>query len=449
MSVAPGRRGAIAFFVTFGVSLVVLAAALNVGWVVLTWRDVVPLLLGVIVFAAIITGLILNTTFLVREIRRNEQHDAFVNAVTHELKRPVTSIRLHLETLRAREERIDEDPARVLRRDARRQRAAAAGTSTRCCGRNRPRARRSSRRGSICAPLSNRRVALGRAQLGVAADAMRCAPAAAVPDDPVEVIGDEGEISSAIMNLLDNAVKYSGDRVDVDVAVTRDGPRARVSVSDGGVGLSPLEIKRIFHRFYRVPGPLTRRMHGTGLGLFIVQTAARRHGGRAYADERRARPRDDVLSRTAGGASERGLIPMPALLVVEDEPHIASGLRFNLEAEGHRVTVVDSGEAALEAIDVHGVPVDCIILDVMLPAMDGFDVASRAAVARRPHADSHADRARAGGGRPARIRSRCRRLSAEAIRPGDSRRPRQLIAAAPGLARRGPGLRATWREAPA
>ncbi len=68
---------------------------------------------------------------------------------------------------------------------------------------------------------------------------------------------------------------------------------------------------------------------------------------------------------------------MPALLVVEDEPHIASGLRFNLEAEGHRVTVVDSGEAALEAIDVHGVPVDCIILDVMLPAMDGFDVASR------------------------------------------------------------------------
>ena len=58
-----------------------------------------PLLLGVIVFAAIITGLILNTTFLVREIRRNEQHDAFVNAVTHELKTPVTSIRLHLETL--------------------------------------------------------------------------------------------------------------------------------------------------------------------------------------------------------------------------------------------------------------------------------------------------------------------------------------------------------------
>src|SRR5262245_32345341 len=108
MSVAPGRRGAIAFFVSFGVSLVALAAALNVGWVVLTWRDVAPLLLGVFIFAAIITGLILNTTFLVREIRRNEQHDAFVNAVTHELKSPVTSIKLHLETLLKREAAIPE-----------------------------------------------------------------------------------------------------------------------------------------------------------------------------------------------------------------------------------------------------------------------------------------------------------------------------------------------------
>src|SRR3954470_15094769 len=99
MSVAPGRRGAIAFFVTFGVCLVALAAALNVGWIVLTSRSVAPLLFGVTVFAALIAGLIVNTTFLVREIRRNEQHNAFLNAVTHELKTPVTSIRLHLDTL--------------------------------------------------------------------------------------------------------------------------------------------------------------------------------------------------------------------------------------------------------------------------------------------------------------------------------------------------------------
>lgn len=68
---------------------------------------------------------------------------------------------------------------------------------------------------------------------------------------------------------------------------------------------------------------------------------------------------------------------MSALLVVEDEPHIASGLRFNLEAEGHTVRVVDSGEAAIAAAQDPSAPIDCIVLDVMLPGIDGFTVASR------------------------------------------------------------------------
>src|SRR4051794_28138522 len=106
------RGAAVAFFVTFCFCLVAAAVALNVGWIVLNIRDAGLLVLGVIVFPAIITGLILNTTFLVREIRRNEQHDAFVNAVTHELKTPITSIRLHLETLKAREPGVEEQKRR-------------------------------------------------------------------------------------------------------------------------------------------------------------------------------------------------------------------------------------------------------------------------------------------------------------------------------------------------
>src|SRR5437868_10580857 len=96
------RRKSVIFFLTFGICLVALAVALNVGWILLNWREVALLVLGIIFFILIIVGLILNTTFLIREIRRNEQHDAFINAVTHELKTPLTSIRLYLETLKTR-----------------------------------------------------------------------------------------------------------------------------------------------------------------------------------------------------------------------------------------------------------------------------------------------------------------------------------------------------------
>ena len=67
---------------------------------------------------------------------------------------------------------------------------------------------------------------------------------------------------------------------------------------------------------------------------------------------------------------------MASLLVVEDEPHIASGLRFNLEAEGHDVEISQTGEAALAAVEARGTTIDCMVLDVMLPGIDGFAVAA-------------------------------------------------------------------------
>src|SRR5258708_16775416 len=97
------RRGTKVFFLCLGIGLVALAVALGTGWIILNWREGVLLFLGIIFFALIIAGMIVNTSFLVREIRRSEQHDSFINSVTHELKTPVASIRLHLETLLRRE----------------------------------------------------------------------------------------------------------------------------------------------------------------------------------------------------------------------------------------------------------------------------------------------------------------------------------------------------------
>ena len=108
------RRRAIAFFVVLGVCLVLLAIGLNVGWIILNWREGVLLFLGIVFFALLIAGLIVNTSFLVREIRRNEQHDSFINAVTHELKTPIASIRLYLQTLQHRD--VDEAQRREFYR---------------------------------------------------------------------------------------------------------------------------------------------------------------------------------------------------------------------------------------------------------------------------------------------------------------------------------------------
>src|ERR1700726_3165579 len=108
------RSKAIAFFVILGICLVALAVALNVGWVFLNWREGVLVFFGVIFFLLIIAGLIVNTSFLVHEIRRNEQHDSFINAVTHELKTPIASIRLYLQTLQHRD--VDEAQRREFYR---------------------------------------------------------------------------------------------------------------------------------------------------------------------------------------------------------------------------------------------------------------------------------------------------------------------------------------------
>src|SRR3989440_8501649 len=97
------RRGTIVFFLCLGIALVALAVALGTGWIILNWREGVLLFFGIIFFALIIAGMIVNTSFLVREIRRNEQHNSFINAVTHELKTPIASMRLYLQTLQRRE----------------------------------------------------------------------------------------------------------------------------------------------------------------------------------------------------------------------------------------------------------------------------------------------------------------------------------------------------------
>ena len=190
-----------------------------------------------------------------------------------------------------------------------------------------------------------------------------------------------------MLNLLDNAVKYSKDQVRVEVSLWSDAARrAHLRVADQGVGMTRAHLRFVFNRFYRIGAEVRRSHTGTGLGLFIVRAVARRHKGEVLGRQPRPRQGLDVHAdragrfRRCGGClmAAPGTVASPRILVVEDEEHLADGIRFNLEAEGYEVDVVGDGTAALQQITAGAERYDLVILDLMLPGLDGFEVATRA-----------------------------------------------------------------------
>ena len=278
--VVGGRKKSIAFFIALGAGVVSVSLLLYIGWVLLNWRTGILLVLGLLLLATIIAGVVLNTIFLAREIRRNEQHDAFINAVTHELKTPVASIRLYLETLQTRavEETKRQEFYRVMLDDSERLLASIEQIL------------RAGRIGLAGPKLNQTRFDLGEAVewcVERARGLHHFAPEALQyrAGPPTTILGDADEVRAAVSNLIDNAVKYSGKNVRVRVDTERvDEKYVLLRVKDQGLGIPKPELQRIFRRFYRVPGPLATRVRGTGLGLFIVRSVAKRHGGSVWAE---------------------------------------------------------------------------------------------------------------------------------------------------------------------
>lgn len=275
------RQTATIVFIVLCVVLVAAAVTLNIGWILVNGWRLAPLVLGVVSFSLIIAGLIVYTVFLVREMRITEQQDSFLNSVTHELKTPIASIRLYLETLQSREvgDAQRREFYRIMLADADRlqytvEQVLKAGVARHT--------RHTLQRQPIdVAWLTHECVETARQRHHLAADAIVLD--AAGTDLPIVVDGDVDDLRAALGNLLDNAVKYSPGAPRITVHVASPAPSTVwVRVKDQGLGIPRAQLSRIFGRFYRFQ---TQGHHvkGTGLGLYIVRSIAKRHGGKVFA----------------------------------------------------------------------------------------------------------------------------------------------------------------------
>ena len=284
------NRRSIGLALALGITLCVVAVGLGVGWQLLVVA-IIPvtrglsaghwglIALGSLLSLLILVGLVLLCVWLVREIRFNQRQQAFLDAVTHEMKTPLAALRLYLETLGRHDlsperrrtflARMGEDVERLERTVAQVLAAARAESRLR---------RRPAEPIDLTALLVDLAAELqGRHGL----------PEGAIQIErrrPLPALGDATELGLVFRNLLENAVKYSSPPVEVRVALVESGDgRVRAEISDRGIGIEPRELRKIFQRFYRASRDVQRQAAGLGLGLFIVRSLVRRNGGRVEA----------------------------------------------------------------------------------------------------------------------------------------------------------------------
>jgi two-component system, OmpR family, sensor histidine kinase SenX3 len=297
------------FHLTTGVTLIVVAVVLTVAWHVVgsTWSETmtgastarwIVYFLGSLMFGLLLGGLVLVVILLLREVRLNERQSNFISAVTHELKTPVASLKLYLDTLQMRNlpESQREEFYRTMRQDLDRLNATINSVLGAARYTDRPVI---DPQPVDLAQLAQHSIELTRTRNQLARETIRYEG-----PEGLFVNGDAAALEMALLNLLDNSIKYSKDNsVDVIVSLDRDAKgRAQLRVKDHGIGIGRGHLRFIFHRFYRIGSEARRSRTGTGLGLFIVKSVVKGHKGTVTADSAGA-DRGSTFTITLPGAS--------------------------------------------------------------------------------------------------------------------------------------------------
>ena len=283
-------RSSISVPITLGAVTVLLSVALLVGWSFLLGQkiarsadiagDVWLLVLGSLSFVLIIVVLVLFVISLARGIIEVRKQDTFIDSVTHELKSPLASLQLCLETLgREGLEGADREDLRgMMLDDVDRLRAFIDDVLE-------------ANRFSYARPgmLNLSDVSLSELAKDCAESVrarQRLQPEEVLIDvDPDLVVStDRAALEIIVKNLIDNAAKYSGHPARVEVTARRETDRkVLLEVRDNGIGIDRKNLKRVFHRFYRVEDQEVRTRRGTGLGLFVVWALVKQMGGKVEA----------------------------------------------------------------------------------------------------------------------------------------------------------------------